>query len=319
MIIVTGSYGRLCNQIFLQAHLMAFGIERGITIVNPCFRDYSKFFQGTVNNALCCYPSLLSYLPTTPKARYIYYKLARLLDRVSRGINTELVGVSKINLDHLCYRLYPESPQDSSSHLISSINKLKNRICLFEGWYFRCLEGLRNQEEKIRVFFSPIPTIQKKVEEFHKQLVRFQYRIGVHIRHGDYQKNKYSQYYFPIQQYRLWINQVKATTNAQVCFVISTDTKENLSLLLQDNVYLCPGEPIVDLYCLAACNFIMGPPSTFNRWAAFYGKAKHLTLTDKNQQVAFDDFRDFKFRERAMSLPYLTFEERYLLDFGGVV
>jgi hypothetical protein len=28
---------------------------------------------------------------------------------------------------------------------------------------------------------------------------------------------------------------------------------------------------IVDLYSLAACDVIIGPPSTFSQWAAFYG------------------------------------------------
>ena len=48
---------------------------------------------------------------------------------------------------------------------------------------------------------------------------------------------------------------------------------------------------IEDLYSLAACDYIMGPPSTYSMWASFYGQTPRVEIIDGNQSLSLDDFQ----------------------------
>jgi hypothetical protein len=39
----------------------------------------------------------------------------------------------------------------------------------------------------------------------------------------------------------------------------------------------------IDLYLLANCNLVVGPPSSFSSWAVFYGNSKRGCVLDENQ------------------------------------
>lgn len=47
---------------------------------------------------------------------------------------------------------------------------------------------------------------------------------------------------------------------------------------------------ITDLYCLAACDGIIGPPSTFSIWASFYGKIPLAQIFKKDDVVKLDEY-----------------------------
>jgi hypothetical protein len=42
---------------------------------------------------------------------------------------------------------------------------------------------------------------------------------------------------------------------------------------------------ITDMYVLAACDAILGPPSTFSIWASYYGRVPLMQLEHRDQQV----------------------------------
>ena len=46
-----------------------------------------------------------------------------------------------------------------------------------------------------------------------------------------------------------------------------------------------------DLYALAGCDYILGPPGTFSQWASFYGEKPLLQLGDSNDSVPVEKFR----------------------------
>lgn len=46
-----------------------------------------------------------------------------------------------------------------------------------------------------------------------------------------------------------------------------------------------------DLYALSQCNYIIGPPSTFNAWASFIGDVPLCTLHKKDMQLTLDGFK----------------------------
>jgi len=54
------------------------------------------------------------------------------------------------------------------------------------------------------------------------------------------------------------------------------------------------GHFIEDLYTLASCDYIIGPPSTFTMWASFYGRVPLYKIIDRNKLQEIDDFTYFR-------------------------
>jgi hypothetical protein len=55
-------------------------------------------------------------------------------------------------------------------------------------------------------------------------------------------------------------------------------------------IFRGPGSPVGDLYSLAACNAIMGPPSSFSMWASYYGQVPLHMLESEDQLVHPETF-----------------------------
>jgi hypothetical protein len=46
----------------------------------------------------------------------------------------------------------------------------------------------------------------------------------------------------------------------------------------------------VDLYSLARCDYVFGPPSTYSQWASFYGNKPLLHVFDRDSQLLPERF-----------------------------
>ena len=51
-----------------------------------------------------------------------------------------------------------------------------------------------------------------------------------------------------------------------------------------------PGDMISDLYSLAACDYVIGPPSTYSMWASFYGGKPLLHIRKEKQEMDLSSF-----------------------------
>jgi hypothetical protein len=50
-------------------------------------------------------------------------------------------------------------------------------------------------------------------------------------------------------------------------------------------VYFGTGHMIEDLYSLAQCDYLIGPPSTYSMWASFYGRVPMCQLPKNHELV----------------------------------
>ena len=48
---------------------------------------------------------------------------------------------------------------------------------------------------------------------------------------------------------------------------------------------------ITDLYCMASCDGIIGPPSTFSQWASFYGKVPLSFIFTKDDVIQLREYK----------------------------
>lgn len=62
----------------------------------------------------------------------------------------------------------------------------------------------------------------------------------------------------------------------------------------------------MDLYSLSRCDYIIGPPSSFSRWASLMGHIPIYQIWNKNEEITEKSFSPLRFLdEREDGLRYL--------------
>ena len=88
------------------------------------------------------------------------------------------------------------------------------------------------------------------------------------------------------------MNRLRDELNKSVTFVIVSDDKS--IDFPQDWIVRHRGSPLEDMALLSCCDLIAGPPSTFNRWAAFAGAKRHYSAWNSDEYPKIVDFKNFK-------------------------
>lgn len=118
--------------------------------------------------------------------------------------------------------------------------------------------------------------------------------IGVHVRRGDYATWNDGRFFYELEEYHQFMRRIQDLyKNRRVSFFISSN--EDFSLDLFDDI-VCrrfgpePSGAILDLYTLSVCDRIIGPFSSYSRWASFIGAVPLCFLESKDQQFTEDSF-----------------------------
>jgi hypothetical protein len=135
----------------------------------------------------------------------------------------------------------------------------------------------------------------KKVESMintireHADLV-----IGVHIRHGDYKTFYDGKYYYTLVEYHQFMLQIqKLYEHKKIAFFISSNESFSLEIFKGCKCYRFGKESsgdILDLYTLSICDKIIGPWSTYSRWASFIGNVPLCCIKEHKQIIEDNDF-----------------------------
>ncbi|HEY8929515.1 MAG TPA: alpha-1,2-fucosyltransferase [Mucilaginibacter sp.] len=177
------------------------------------------------------------------------------------------------------------------------VEKAKNKTILTKGWEFRDEKNLKKHSETLRHFFTPVDGYKHIVRQIFLNLrSQFDCIIGVHIRKGDYRGWEGGKYFFSDEVYlnRMeGLNREVTEQGKTCCFFICSNEAVNQTLFANLNTNIEQRHAMVDLYCLAECDYIMGPPSTFSFWASFYGNKPIHTIKNMNEAIALDAFSHY--------------------------
>jgi hypothetical protein len=186
-----------------------------------------------------------------------------------------------MRLDPLQEFFYPE---------FDAGQKMPDGLCFFEGWAFRMHEAFRKHSQIIRSFFqfdnATQETAQHFLKNFHGGLT-----VGIHVRRGDYSLAA-PQWVHPDGYWIEAITRIQSTTDKKINFIIVSD--DNALKFDIDRVHRFYGSDILDMALLSKCDFVMGPPSTFNRWAAFFGNKPHFCAWNAQEFPTMSHFKKFK-------------------------
>ena len=178
-------------------------------------------------------------------------------------------------------RVYFDAEDEKDSRVQRMIH---SPTVLFEGWDFCSRSAILSFREKIRSVFAPLAAvrnhIRSRIEPFRGGADII---VGLHIRWGDYRG---TDRFFELSEYTERVNQVRAVfAPLKVAFLVFSHEKIPANSF-PENCFVCSSEnAVADLYALAECDYIVGPPSTFSMWASFYG-GRPLFIMRAGEQFA---------------------------------
>lgn len=163
---------------------------------------------------------------------------------------------------------------------------LAHRIGFFQSWPLRkSHDYFPKMKEKLKPIFRPNEDVCMHVENtMQKYKSEGYFVIGVHIRRGDYKNWEGGKYYYELSDYADTMRSLSLLyKDKKLAFFISTNEQFDDSEF--SGLTLCKFNNTTaahDLHTLSLCDRIIGPLSTFSRWASWYGDVP-LAFIEKGQ------------------------------------
>lgn len=265
MVIAPLPFGRLCNRLVLSASFIAFAEEFGESFVHLAFADYCRFFEKTR------FSPILVFTP-------------------SRRSGAQKRGLSAVNIfsSHdaagRCFML--DDPQGDFIRMAHT-----KRLVFALGWSFRAHALTQKHQPVIRSFFTPCRRYLEHAKEAVDRARRgTDHLVGVHIRQTDYRKFAGGKYHFSHETYRRVMEEVARQLPGRTGFLICSDEPIPTECFSDLHVTASTGHPIEDNAALAACDYLVGPPSTFSHWASYYGNVPLFFIEHMNATPQLSDF-----------------------------
>ncbi len=275
MIIIDGAHGQLGNQLFTFANLIAFAAECKQTVVYPAFSSYSHSFEYFEKEVVCAYPrtrgqgSWWQFLPSRSRTIPMLCKLCR------RAFPSSYIYLGEKRMLNLDDRRNQQTERLASSAL-----------SIVSGLYFVGHDTFLTHANLVRDVFRPTKVISMSVEAVENAArMGVDVLVGVHIRQGDYKHFGRGLSYFSSEEYGLVMRTIKELfPEKRIRFLVCSNEIQNGQFNDLDVTY-GPGDAVGDLYSLARCDFLIGPPSTFTQWASFYGSVPRYVMAWKWQDA----------------------------------
>ena len=175
-------------------------------------------------------------------------------------------------------------------------DKVFNFLGCTKGWHTRTdTRYLQQTLPELKRIFRPKDEIMQKADGMiTAQRTEADVIVGVHIRRGDYATWNNGRFYYELEDYRQFMLRVQQLyANRRVSFFISSNEDFSLDIFEGSNCHRFGKEAsgaILDLYTLSLCDRIIGPISSYSRWASFIGEVPLCFLESKEQQFTFDSF-----------------------------
>jgi hypothetical protein len=266
-VIVSRGEGQLGNRLFQFATFHAASLELGFELWNPAFGDYARHFPEIAGDVFCR-PRCVKPLRGSRKLACWFFAgvASRRWRKAVRLFGGDILDISVTHDER--EEEYDLGAEGFARHLA------EHRFLIVQGWKFRAQDAIWRHRAKLREVLRPqdhlvdVATRSALAAKGDADVL-----IGVHVRRGDYAGWQGGRFFFEWGDYSLWMRQaVELFKGRRVAFLIcSNEPTVRLPHVEGAMVTAGPGGVIEDLYALASCDLLMGPPSTFTLWASYWG------------------------------------------------
>ncbi len=290
LIIVFGKTGQLGNRLFNFANFIAFAAAHDAVLINPAFDEYAEFFETTQRDLLCRFPArrLLPAWICGRTIRHVLYMIAQYLARGIKKLGLTGRFAQVVTVGDAEFYLLDDNPQ--------ALDVFRNsRIIFVSGLQFRDIVDMKAYGDAIRSYFAPARRYVKNIDALMDPIQQnCDVLIGMHIRRGDYANHLSGRYFFEINDYIRIMDELETLfPGKRVAFLVSSN--ESLAGHFSDraNCHFGTGHFLEDMYSLARCNYIVGPPSTYSLWACFWGRVPLCFIQDPTEKMSLSKFVDY--------------------------
>ena len=179
----------------------------------------------------------------------------------------------------------------------------QKRLMVLSGFRFYHRD-LWSYREPLRAFFELAAKHRDRVTPLTERArLNCDVLIGVHVRGGDkYRQWRQGAYYYDQATYMDLIERAsRLFSSDRVGFLVCGNERLDLESFTEWPYTRGTGVPVEDLYSLAECDYLIGPPSTFSSWASYYGDVPRYVVKDPRRPLtveAFEVDRDLDFSDR---------------------
>ncbi|MBT3393558.1 MAG: hypothetical protein HN411_00395 [Waddliaceae bacterium] len=297
--------GRLCNQLWNFTNLYSYCLEKKYRFYNPSFHQYAHYFPRLQYNVgISPANAKKNKLFYVKKLHYYYWKILRhLFLKTKKNIRIEVkrsdnrvplpptpsnIFDNKYQYQYQYQYFIDKKEYSEADDLFFS--DLKPGLYTLHGWKFYNPIGIDKFRQELLALFKPRSDIITTIDAFWEDIEKEKLVIGVHIRHTDYKEFENGARFISIAQYREYMGTLaKRYNHYNPLFIIYSDEHRNNSEFPGMRCKISKGNMIEDLYSMAKCDLIIGPRSTYSKWAAWYGDAILYILNDKNIDFEFID------------------------------
>ena len=165
-----------------------------------------------------------------------------------------------------------------------------------KGWDTRRdTRYLQQTLTQLQHIFRPSETIMQKAEAMIAQLrQQADLVVGVHVRRGDYATWNDGRFFYELDDYRRFMQRVQQLyPDRRVAFFVSSNEDfppEVFQGCACQRFGREPSGAILDLYTLSLCDRIIGPFSSYSRWASFIGRVPICFLKSKDMVITEESF-----------------------------
>lgn len=278
VVILTGKSGDLCNRLFRFARFYC-AKPRGVLLLDITFYQFAYLFSPK------------SFLWKS------FFLLLRLLDNKRFAglvrILQSLPGIQKADPT----RLGSETSNRTLSRFYEYVLEATSRVILVEENTFYLVADHENEEAAaaLKKIFNLKKKYTKECARLFQQCDTTRITVGVHLRRRDYRTFAGGRYFFDNQQYRGFLSQLQSANpypGKLEFLLVCEEPLEIADFRPLEVKCFGPSSIGVDQALLSACNFIVGPPSTFSGWAAFLHRIPRAEIQSRNQSISWADFKE---------------------------
>jgi hypothetical protein len=309
MYLIIDKDNMLCNRLFVFGHIISSAIEHKTTVVNLGFPEYASLFPTAAADIFCRFPpKRRTILHGNMVAREILWWIIRTFVRIYEKIvrYTRKFGIADPPWIYFVNSGY-ETTENKTLEQIQQLQRCldtpeithvvqRYSLIVIRGPLIRAFSYFEKHSDAIRAYFKPTESCQLQVAKvIHNAKSKGDKIVGVHIRQGDYGHFDGGRHFFTSEQYRkLMVKILEKFSDQKVIFLICSNIKQSEDVFTGVNFLFGTGHITEDLYALAQCDFIVGPPSTYSMWASFYGQVPLYIVRNINHVPNLEDFNIVK-------------------------
>jgi hypothetical protein len=290
MIILASRYGRLCNRLFLLAHIIAVARDNDHFLLDFSLGEYLQYFDAPPVASRIYFIGNLSNSWLSSFISVFFFTLAFYFTRTFLLLQ-KLAPFLKYFIE-----VIPPSPEDYfriDSRFWKRKFSRKCKIFIFHEWTTRAPIDLKNHFNEVLSILKPKSSYLLNVnQQVAKLRHNSDYLIGIVIRREDYISYLNGRYYFSLENYRtIADNLLRLLPSSNVKFFFCSVTSENLDAFAGLEYFYRYAAPIENLYLLSNCDLLVSPPSTYAMWASLVGRVPLYLVHTPSADFSLDNFR----------------------------